>query len=196
MTPDRLTLVSLSPENTKVTPFGKRINFMKRALPIFIVLAFSGCAILFPDRTAPKSSAYKVTPPATPWTKLAVTKDPETIETMRADLAYENPDSGAIISLNSLCRKYANASLEILTDNLVRGISGKKLKDRKSLTVDQAEAMDSVFLGQLDGVDLQIRTVVLKKDGCTYDFIHISTLKRMDQTDTFDQFLASFRTDQ
>lgn len=168
---------------------------MIRALLLLSFLGLSGCALLFPDRTAPKSSSYKITPPGDPWTKLAVTKDPETIETMRADLAYENPESGAIISLNSLCRKYSNASLEILTDNLVRGISGRKLSSRKTLPVDQAEAMDSVFVGKMDGVDLQIRTVVMKKDGCTYDFIHISTLNRMDQTGTFDTFLASFRTE-
>jgi len=168
---------------------------MIRALLFTSLFILSGCALLFPDRTAPKSKSYTVTPPDSPWSKLSITKDPETIETMRADLAFENPETGAIISLNSLCRKYSNASLEILTDNLMRGISGKKLSSRKTMPLAQADAMDSIFVGKMDGVDLQIRTVVLKKDGCTYDFIHISTLKRIDQSGTFDSFLASFRTD-
>jgi hypothetical protein len=167
---------------------------MIRFLPI--VLLFSSCALLFPDRTAPKSQSYLVTPPDAPWTKLNVNKDPNAIESMKADLAFENPETGAIISLNSLCRKYTDASLETLTNNLVRGIGGKKILEQKPVEIDGVPALDSLFSGEMEKVDLHIRTVVLIKDACTYDFIYVSIPKReANSAKTFETFLASFRTD-
>lgn len=161
----------------------------------FLVLLHS-CAILFPDRTAPKSSEYKVAPPPAPWNKLAVGTDPNALDSMKADLAYENPETGAIISLNSLCRKYTDASLESLTSNLVRGIGKRELLDSKVITLDGAKALDSLYSGEVEKVPLRIRTVVLAKDSCTYDFIYVSIPKReSDSGRAFDQFLASFKSE-
>jgi len=39
--------------------------------------------------------------------------------------------------------------------------------------MDGAEALDSTFQGIVDNVDIQIRTVVLVKNFCTFDFIHV-----------------------
>lgn len=135
-------------------------------------------------------------PPSAPWHKLSAEKDPNTLESMKADLAYENAETGAIISLNSLCRKYTDASLEILTDNLVRGIGSRQVLNRKEVDIDGAKAMDTLFEGEVDKVPLHIRTVVLKKNDCTYDFIYVSIPKREGASgQAFDSFLASFRTE-
>lgn len=176
------------------------MNCSARFAPKFLLaiaaLFLSSCALLFPDRTAPKSLTYQVAPPSAPWVKLVVGSDPNAIESMRADLAYENPETGAIISLNSLCRKYTESSLETLTDNLVRGINGKKIIERKNTDLNGVKALDSLFSGEMDKVDLHIRTVVLIKDGCTYDFIYVSIPKREGASEkSFDTFLASFRTE-
>jgi hypothetical protein len=160
-----------------------------------IVLLASSCAILFPDRTAPKSHAYNVTPPGAPWHKLAVGGDSNSTDAMRADLAYENPATGAIISLNSICRKYNKASLESLTNNLVRGVGERKEVARAERDIDGAKAMDSLFEGMVDGVLLHLRTIVLIKNDCTYDFIHVSIPNREPgSARDFDDFLASFHT--
>lgn len=152
-----------------------------------------GCALLFPDRTAPKNSSYKVTPPGTPWQKVAVGEDSNGTDAMRADMAYENPQTGAIISLNSLCRKYNKTSLEQLTENLVRGIGEKKEVSRREVEIDGSKAIDTLFEGVVDGVFLHLRTVVLIKNDCTFDFIHVTVPKREpNNAKTFDEFLASF----
>lgn len=157
------------------------------------LLAASGCALLFPDRTAPKDREYDVAPPPAPWNKLAVGDDPNAVDSMKADRAYENPETGAIISVNSICRKYNKSSLEALTDNLVRGVGDRKLMRREEITVDGEPALDSSFEGVVDGVFLNLRTVVLIKNDCTYDFIHVSIPKREKGGGrAFDDFLASF----
>lgn len=160
------------------------------------LLLFPSCALLFPDRTAPKSSEYRVQSPSSPWHKLAVGTDPNALDSMKADIAFENSDSGAIISLNSLCRKYSDTSLESLTANLVRGIGKRELIDQKEITVNGATALDSLFSGEVDKVNLRIRTVVLAKDSCTYDFIYVAIPKRdHDGGRAFEAFLASFKTE-
>lgn len=158
------------------------------------LLAFgNGCAILFPDRTAPKDGEYNVTPPPAPWTKLAVGDDPNSVDAMKADMAFENPDTGAIISLNSICRKYNKTTLEALTANLVRGVGDRKMTERKEIILDGETALDSTFEGVVDGVSLNLRTVVMTKKDCTYDFIHVSIPKReLGGSRAFDDFLASF----
>jgi|GEM_PF-1244339 len=155
-----------------------------------------GCAVVFPDRTAPKDQGYRVNAPPSPWHKLAVGDDPNALDSMKADTAYENPDTGAIISLNSICRKYAKSSLETLTDNLVRGVGDRKMTERKEITLDGEKALDSTFQGVVDGVFLQLRTVVMIKKDCTYDFIHVSIPKREPgNSRAFDDFLATFHGD-
>ncbi|MGE3261726.1 MAG: hypothetical protein AB7K68_08115 [Bacteriovoracia bacterium] len=161
---------------------------------IFFLL--SSCALLFPDRTAPKSRDYTVTPPPSPWHKLATADDPSSTDAMKADVAYENPDSGAIISLNSICRKYSPSSLEILTNNLVRGISNREVMKREEISLAGAPALDTTFSGLVDNVPLNIRTVVLIKNSCTYDFIYVTVPKREEKNGpAFDTFLASFKTE-
>lgn len=161
-----------------------------------LFLALSSCALLFPDRTAPKSLNYNVAPPSEPWHRLESTAD-STNQSMRADLAYENPLTGAIISLNSLCRKYTDLSLENLTLNLVRGIGNRQVIEKNNVKIDGADALDTLFSGVVDGVKLNIRTIVLMKNSCTYDFIFVSIPKREgDSKKAFESFLASFKVNE
>lgn len=161
---------------------------------IFLVL--SSCALLFPDRTAPKSRDYTVQTPPSPWHKLATADDPGSIDAMKADLAFENPESGAIISLNSICRKYSPSSLEVLTNNLVRGISNREIQKRDEIEIAGAPALDTQFSGLVDGVPLNIRTVVMVRNSCSYDFIYVTVPeKELKNGSAFDSFLASFRTE-
>lgn len=173
-----------------------RLKLPRMGIIFSVAIAVSGCSILFPDRTAPKSGDYSVTSPGGPWEKVAVGESSAATDSLKADHAYENPESGAIISINSICRKYAGATLDSLTNNLVRGIGEKKLVNQTRRTLDGAEAQDSIFQGVVDNVAVKIRTVVLKKDECTYDFLYVTIPEReRDNGVAFENFVASFRTD-
>ncbi|MCO5142278.1 MAG: hypothetical protein M9962_04215, partial [Oligoflexia bacterium] len=124
-------------------------------------------------------------------------EDLELSDTMKADMAYENPETGAIISLNSICRKYQSSSLESLTNNLVRGIANRKTLETKSVKISNIDALESKFSGVVDGINLTIETVVLKKESCTYDFIFVvATDKVGSSIQEFKNFVASFRVSQ
>lgn len=166
-------------------------------IAIAIMSSFVGCAILFPDRSAPKSANYSIQPPADPWRSVPVGESPESIEALRADMAFENTRTGAILSLNSVCRKYTAASLEELSRNLVLGIREKKVIRERFFEVDGTRAKDTMLAGEVENAPVQIRTVVMKKNQCTYDFILVSTPERMESSEpAMDSFLASFKSEQ
>ncbi len=159
-------------------------------------LSLNACAVLFPDRTAPKSASYTVSFPKSPWQRLPVGEGASTLDSMKADIAYENTQTGAVISLNSLCRKYNHDSLDSLTINLVRDIDNRKILAQKKITVNKADALDSLFEGIVDSVRVNINTIVLTKDDCTYDFIYVEVPKDGKiNTNDFQDFVASFQVD-
>lgn len=158
-------------------------------------VALAACAVLFPDRTAPKNADYAVDTLTTPWVHIPVGADPDSTDSLKADIAYENPKTGSIISINSLCRKYTNSSLEESTTNLVRGINDRQTLRQEKIKVDGADALDSTFSGNVDNVEINIRTVVLIKNHCNFDFIYVVVPKHESavKDQSFDKFLASFR---
>ena len=174
-------------------------GIMRSIIPILAitaVLSLAACSLLFPDRTAPKSASYHVDKLQDPWQKVAVADADADSDALRADLAFENKKNGGIISINSICRKYNRYSLEELTLNLVRGIESKEEISQTKRQMDGAEALDSLFSGIVDGVKVNIRTVVLTKNNCTYDFLHIIVPQKNQTADPeFDRFIASFRTE-
>lgn len=146
-----------------------------------------------PDSSAPKSAKYEITPPPAPWKPVPVGKDPDSIESLRADIAYEDPSSGAIISLNSLCRKYWNLTLDEMSKNLVLGIKNTREIAAKYIKISGGEAKDVTHHGEVDNTRVKIRTVVIKKSSCTYDFIYVSKINGAEASErTFESFLDSF----
>lgn len=127
---------------------------------------------------------------------MPVSENADATDSLKADIAYEHKTSGAIISLNSVCRKYLHTSLNDLTNNLVRGIGERKVIAESKRDLAGAEAKDTTFEGVVDGVKINIRTVVMMKDSCTYDFIHV-VVPSKDKTSKkdFEEFLKSFRID-
>ncbi len=161
---------------------------------VFVVaIILSSCSMLMPDRSAPKSAKYDITPPSTPWRSVPVGEDPDSVEALRADIAYENPETGAIISLNSICRKYWELTLDDMSRNLVLGIKNNKEMSSKYLSIDGGEAKDTTHHGIVDDTSVKIRTVVIKKNSCTYDFIYVAKLQESNSSeDDFEAFLGSF----
>jgi hypothetical protein len=85
----------------------------------------------------------------------------------------------------------------VLTNNLVRGIGNRELVKRSEIRLAGAPALDTLFRGLVDNVHLNIRTVVMVKDACSYDFIYVTVPERDARNGgAFDKFLASFRTDE
>lgn len=118
------------------------------------------------------------------------------------DIAFEHKLSGSIISLNTVCREYREASLEDLTNNLLLGINVRSEPKKRELLVDKTNALetivDAIMSGRGPSGDnverpVKVSTVVMRKSGCTYDFMLIASPSAFASTySDFERFLKGF----
>ncbi len=113
-------------------------------------------------------------------------------EPEQADIAFEYKPSGAIASLNSVCRPQKNATIEELSRNLFMGLPERKTLDQRQITLDDVPALDAT----VESGDIRVRAVVLKKTGCTYDLMYIAKASAFNQSlPDFDRFLKGFHAE-
>lgn len=124
-----------------------------------------------------------------------IDKNPSSEET--GDVAFEHAKSGAIISVNSVCREYRMESLEELTEDLFLGIQKRGPLISKNTEVDGAQALEStVHAAQKSDPtsEVRIRAVVLRKSGCTFDIMYIAKPAVFENLlPDFERFLKGFR---
>jgi hypothetical protein len=112
------------------------------------------------------------------------------------DIAYVAEDSEHLIAINATCEEYEDAPLKVLTQQLLMGFTERKLIKQELRTVQDREALYSHYLAKMDGVPRELMLVVLKKDGCVYDFMYISPPGRFDEKlPSFEEILNRFRTE-
>ncbi|MBI2606790.1 MAG: hypothetical protein HYW49_11995 [Deltaproteobacteria bacterium] len=113
-------------------------------------------------------------------------------EPEQADVAFEHKMSGAIASLNSVCRPQGNATIEELSRGLFMGLPDRKTLDQRRITLDDVPALDAT----VESGDIRVRAVVLKKTGCTYDLMYIAKAAVFNRSlPDFDRFLKGFHAE-
>jgi hypothetical protein len=112
------------------------------------------------------------------------------------DLAWIANDSGHTIALNSTCDEYRDAPLPALTQHLLMGFTERQLIKQETVPLDGREALRSHYQAKLDGVPIELLLVVMKKNGCIYDFTYLSPVGRfVEKLADFEQFLQGFKTE-
>ncbi len=112
------------------------------------------------------------------------------------DLAFVATDSPHSIALNSTCEGYGDASLQVLTQHLLMGFTDRQLVSHEVRQMDGRESLRSHYMAKLDGVPIELLLVVLKKNGCVYDFTYLSPRGRFEEKlSSFEQLLSQFRTE-
>lgn len=88
-----------------------------------------------------------------------------------ANLAFRHREGGTLLA-NSMCGAdhIEDVPLDVLTNQLLFGVEERREIERKELTLDDRAALRTHLVGSLDGVPVELDLVVIKKDGCTYDF--------------------------
>jgi hypothetical protein len=131
--------------------------------------------------------AFRIGPVPTPW---------QPLEVEGARLAYRDPATDTILSISARCGRDADdVPLAALTQHLFIQFTERKVVDQKAFTLDGREALRTELKAKLDGVPRRFRVVVLKKDGCVYDFSEIATAKANAQSDAvFESVVTGFAT--
>lgn len=136
---------------------------MRRAAPLLLVIAACGGAHYAAGVYDDGEVRYRLTPPAGPgWRAVEVER--------HNDLAYANDRLGAVIQVNGSCDPGLDIPLPALTNHLLFGFTERNIDAQELVPMDGREALRTQVRAKLDGVPRQLELVVLKKDGCVYDF--------------------------
>jgi hypothetical protein len=124
-----------------------------------------------------KSSVLKVSEKLKNW---------EALPPEASDYAFANPTTNSIITVNSLCGKYASTTLRHLTENLMGGVDDIETTKRETLDYVGREALWSEITGKTDGVPVYLVVQIVRKNECIYDFILISATEEIRKIDIAD----------
>ncbi len=81
--------------------------------------------------------------------------------------------------------------LRSLTQHLYLGFTDRTLRLEREFTLDARAALRTEMVASLDGVPQDLTFVVMKKDGCVYDFWRVAAKPAPDAE--FDAFVQGFQ---
>ncbi len=113
-----------------------------------------------------------------------------------ADLAFRDDPHDASILVNSRCSASdRDTPLLALTEHLIIGTTDRHLTTEEVVSFDGREARHTVLTAKLDGVTMAYDVFVLKKDGCVYDLVYVTTPGGAGAgTAEFEAFVRGFHT--
>ncbi len=116
-----------------------------------------------------------------------------------AKVAFQNDQAGATVAVSARCGLDSDdVPLQALAQHLFLQLTERELIDEKKLTLDGRDALELEILASLDGVPRHFVVVVLKKNGCVYDFLHVdaggNSSNLQDSRADFRAMVYGFRT--
>ena len=130
---------------------------------------------------------YALRPPSGGWKPVSLDEN---------DLAWISTTSEHSLAVDSTCARDEDAPLNVLTNHLLMGFTERDLIDQRMERIDGREALRSRYAAKLDGVPVELELVVMKKDGCVYDFVYLSPPGRAaEKRADFDRLVQEFKTE-
>lgn len=159
---------------------------MRPASAFALTLLVAGCHGGFRDGVFVKDGVrYEVRQPSDQWRQVSLAGN---------DLAFVSNDSGHSIAVNSTCEDYGDPPLSVLVRHLLIGFTDRVQVSQVPGTLDGRESLTAHYTAKLDGVPVELLMVVMKKDGCVFDFTYVAPAGRFDEKRAaFDQLLAHFK---
>jgi hypothetical protein len=117
------------------------------------------------------------------------------IEVEGALLAFRDDTDAATIALNGRCGLDGDdVPLEALTHHLFLHFTDRKLVKQERFELAGRAALRSELVAALDGVQMRYLVIVLKKDGCVYDFMRLTAGGKGQGDAAFERFIGGFET--
>ena len=118
------------------------------------------------------------------------------IDAEGALLAFRDDRTPASIALSGRCGKDGDdVPLEALTHHLFLQFTDRTVESQTRIQLDGREALRTDLSAKLDGVAKRFTVFVLKKNGCVYDFVHVTPVSAGGEgRQRFDAFVEGFST--
>lgn len=95
----------------------------------------------------------------------------ERLRTRARAISFYNPHFKGSISTDAFCgRSVGDQRLESLTSEIVSALEDRTMKSQTKFDLDGRGAIRQRFKGTMDGVPVIVDVVVVRKDGCAFDF--------------------------
>jgi len=113
-----------------------------------------------------------------------------------ADMAFVHGGLGATIYIDNSCRKYRDASLNVLANHLFFGFEDVDVLRQDIRGLDGREALVRVAEARLDGVLVRLAIAVSKRDSCIFDAVLIAPKDSFDPAfEDFEALLMGFHVE-
>ncbi len=110
-------------------------------------------------------------------------------------LAFRDDRAPATVALNGRCGLDGDdVPLEALTHHLFLHFTDATLVKQQRLELAGRAALRTELIAALDGVPMHYVVVVLKKDGCVYDFMLVNADGKANGSEAFERFVSGFET--
>ncbi|MCB9707764.1 MAG: hypothetical protein H6714_03085 [Myxococcales bacterium] len=145
-----------------------------------------GAGQLHNGRYNDSEASYRVGRLGPSWQRIDVDDD--------NDLAWHNPRAGAVIQVNASCSRDLDIPLVALTNHLLMGFTERHIRSQQLIALDSREALLTRLDASLDGQPRELALVVLKKNGCVFDFSLIArpSARSGDLFSSFKTFVSGF----
>lgn len=110
------------------------------------------------------------------------------------DRAWLSARTGNTISYLSDCGGKSDPALERMRDEALGAFSDSEILEESRLDYNGREALGTTAKGRLDGVPVQIRLILFKKNGCQYTLSYGGVQKNFaDEESVFQNFTEGFK---
>lgn len=128
-----------------------------------------------------------------------IPSDLRRVDSSDALLTFQDDDNGSTWAINARCGLDGDdVPLRALVQHLFLQFTSREQLSEKPLRLDEREALEVEVQASIDGVPRRFLVVVLKKDGCVYDFIHVDrggdAPALVQSRDEFRAVVSGFRT--
>ncbi len=89
-------------------------------------------------------------------------------------LAFQNDQAGSTMAISARCGVDSDdVPLRALVQHLFLQLTDRELVSEREFSLDGRAALEMEMEARLDGVRRHFVVVVMKKNGCVYDFVHV-----------------------
>jgi hypothetical protein len=137
-----------------------------------------------------------VTTPETRYRIGPIPADWHQVNLKDSDFSWVTSPPGEAFWVNSTCKDYNDIPLAALNRQLLIGFTEVQKEEQRTLTLDGREALFSRYRVKMDGVAREVVLVVVKKDGCIYDFAYVAPVGGYDtRLPQFQALVGGFATE-
>lgn len=152
---------------------------------LFFCVLSASCISVFPTQKTKKADAISLAPPSSPYSS---------ISNKLSDKAWISATTGNTISYLSECDSANEASLKQLQNDSLSALNNAETLSNEEIIYNGRAALSSVARGDLDGIPVQLKLIVFKKNNCNYTLTYGGLSKHFaSELGVFNKFTESFQ---